>query len=215
MPLQPVQGITPWTALSAHPCRAVREIGWEPNLFAACGGIAEFESNGAWPLSWALESSGYLSRSTRASLCWDRRSGVARGIDEQGGLVLETESGCRPMSVAKSRCGRLPLKRKKRFCAGLFSQFDLLNGVWAPWSGSGWLARASAVCLISDSGWLISSQIWLAMATHLRLRSTPRSDGSSTLDRKTHSAGTSGSVRYTSFQQPLLGIDVDGKIDKI
>ncbi len=96
MPLQPVHGINqPWTALSAIRAESVprNRLGAEfiRRLRLA---LQEFEAGGMAPfLARWNHLDVYRDRPVRLLLGEQEIRGVARGIDEQGGLVLETESG--------------------------------------------------------------------------------------------------------------------------
>ena len=96
MPLQPVHGINqPWTALSAIRAESVprNRLGAEfiRRLRLA---LQEFEAGGmASFLTRWNHLDVYRDRPVRLLLGEQEIRGVARGIDEQGGLVLETESG--------------------------------------------------------------------------------------------------------------------------
>ncbi len=96
MPLQPVHGINqPWTALSAICAESVprNRLGAEfiRRLRLA---LQEFEAGGMAPfLARWNHLDVYRDRPVRLLLGEQEIRGVARGIDEQGGLVLETESG--------------------------------------------------------------------------------------------------------------------------
>ena len=96
MPLQPVHGINqPWTALSAIRAESVprNRLGAEfiRRLRLA---LQEFEAGGMAPfLARWNHLDVYRDRPVRLLLGEQEIRGVARGIDGQGGLILETESG--------------------------------------------------------------------------------------------------------------------------
>ena len=96
MPLQPVHGINqPWTALSAIRAESVPRN----RLGAECIrrlrlALQEFEAGGMAPfLARWNHLDVYRDRPVRLLLGEQEIRGVARGIDGQGGLILETESG--------------------------------------------------------------------------------------------------------------------------